>query len=190
MTCIVGLRCADDSLVVAADSYAGDEVLRFRFVGTKVFERQGFLFGFAGTLGVGKTLQHAFTPPVHKKAEKSAESYMYRDFVDGVKEFFPKEPQALIVAYCGKLWEVSSYGDEIEVFEPLDGYFAIGSGRELALGALRALEKELPGKELQVLWKVFSAVAHHSATVTPPFVYLSISPSGEVQSGELTGDAK
>ena len=76
----------------------------------------------------------------------------------------------LLVGYAGKLFIVE---DDYQVSEVGDGYAAIGSGDNVAKGALylaKVISKNLETDKAEDVELALKAAEHHNATVRRPFV--------------------
>jgi hypothetical protein len=69
-----------------------------------------------------------------------------------------------LVGLADRLYVVHS---DFQIARSADGYAAVGSGDDIALGSLHGTRGRAPR------WRInaaLSAAAHHSSVVTPPFV--------------------
>lgn len=185
MTCIVGA-------VVRGRTYmGGDSASVSGYVHTarsdrKVLRKDGYVFGFTGTWRLVQIVAHAWTLPT-RPAGSSLEDYAVgqamhslraelkrRGFLqvkDGV-ETIPSQG-AFMFGSRGEL--VLVYADfQVANRGQSDApYSALGSGRELALGALYKRWPPRKGQEKAVLRLSLSAAEHHMPTVQKPFSILS-----------------
>ena len=177
---------------MAADSLGGDvstyhvEIRK----DPKVFTKGEFIIGYTSSFRMGDLLQYRFVPP--PLSEGSLSEYMRTTFMDAVRTCFKdggfaqknneKESGGdFIVGVRGRLFIVE---DDYQVSEPLDGWAAVGSGTQIARGALFAIQKidhlivtrELEPCELLVV--ALEAAAHCSAYVRGPFHCLSTENKG------------
>lgn len=79
----------------------------------------------------------------------------------------------LLIGYPGRLCQVGPAG---QLVEALDGYDALGTGDEIALGALRATRNEAP--ELRV-FSALHAAEYLSGAVRAPFHVYRLSSGGQ-----------
>lgn len=173
MTCIVGL-VADSKVYVGGDSAAiGGLEINLRS-DEKVFYNGAYLIGFAGSFRMGQLLRYRFKPPV-RRPDQGLYSFMVNDFVDAVRDCLKDGGYArrsndaesggfFLVAVEGRLFEIEA---DYQVAEPLERYYAIGCGAQVALGALAATEDKLP---VQRVIAALEASAKHNAGVRGPFV--------------------
>ncbi len=77
-------------------------------------------------------------------------------------------PVRFLIGYRGGLYSI---GGDLQVNEFLDGYTAIGSGADFALGSLYASEALGPHERVRC---ALEAAAHFSGTVREPFYTKSL----------------
>lgn len=174
MTCIVGL--VDEGKVYMGGDSAGvnggwDLVVR---ADPKVFHIGPFVVGFTSSFRMGQLLRFALVPPVHPP-EVDIYRYMTVDFINAVRDCLKtggwakkdgeKESGGVfLVGYRGRLFEIDS---DYQVGEGLDGYMAVGSGDQVALGALYATQKLPPLVRIRL---ALEAAERWNAGVRGPFV--------------------
>lgn len=180
MTCIVGIQTSSgvwiggDSAAVAGDSInvRADE---------KVFFNGEFLFGFCGSFRVGNLIRYAFTPPSQSCDDDM--SFLVNDVVDAMRtlqrdrrairrmnEETHESDSSFLVAYKGRLYSIET---DYQIAKPLEGYAAIGSGADVAMGALAATEKMRDPRKRVLL--ALEAAARHCTGVRGPFIALKSS---------------
>lgn len=195
MTCIVGLVAENGAVWVGGDSAITSDRWDLRFTRSpKVVRRQvpqvgtlleaptrPLLLGTAGAARMRQLLSCALEVPGHPDG-MPVETYLATLFVDAVRACFKAGGYArresdqeqhdgiFLLAYAGHLVTVTS---DYLVFESRDTYEAIGSGGELARGALAALESVgrctldyLPRRRIEI---ALLAAARHNASVAGPF---------------------
>jgi len=173
MTCIVGVIEGED-VYLGGDSAlsTGNEVIAQKQ--PKVFLNGEFLIGCAGSARIHQLLCYAFVPP-ERPIAKDLQSYMATDFLDALRKCFKdgglahKEAEvesyygSILIAHRGRLFHL---GSNYSLFEADCGYDAVGTGAEVAKGALYATRSLPPEK--RVLLALESA-AEHVEGVRPPF---------------------
>jgi ATP-dependent protease HslVU (ClpYQ) peptidase subunit len=173
MTCIVGLIDGGD-VYLGGDSAlsTGNEIIAQRQ--PKVFRVGDFLIGCSGSARIKLLLSYAFNPPKRPFA-KDLESYMATDFLNAMRKCFKdgglarKDSEvesyygSILIAHRGRLFHL---GSNYSLFEAHCGYDAVGSGAEVAKGALYAT-RLLPPRERLLL--ALEAAATHVEGVRPPF---------------------
>lgn len=194
MTCIVGIE-AEGRVVIAGDSAGSDGYSRTVRADEKVFTLRPrsttthpfaveFGFGFTTSFRMGQALRYRFEPPAFSRNRSNPDvlasrldRYMAVDFVDAVRiclkaAGFAKTDNGVesggtfLVGALGRLYTVY---DDYQVARAACGYAAVGSGAQVALGALHASQNQAVGPE----WRIeaaLTAAAEHTAFVAPPFV--------------------
>lgn len=149
MTCIVGLVCGDDEVIIGAESRAvmGNQISSD--LCDKIIEKRKFVIGCAGRMRMRDILENNFELPLHAEWVIDSE-YLCDDFVSSVREClesskfsYAKEGiseftnSMILFVYKSKLYSMdSAYG----IIDHKD-FTAIGSGREYALGSLETTSK-------------------------------------------------
>jgi ATP-dependent protease HslVU (ClpYQ) peptidase subunit len=172
MTCIVGL-VHRGSVYVGGDSASvqgwTSRITRL----PKVFRRGPFLIGYTTSFRMGQLLQHHLEVRTQRDDEDDTE-YMVTEVAERVRLLLKERGLAkveanaesggqFLVGYRGRLFSVQQ---DFQVNEMADGYDAVGSGAEYALGALRALDRSPP---LGRLRKALEISAHFNMGVSGPF---------------------
>lgn len=172
MTCIAGV--ADGSGVwIGGDSAGVSGWLSHVRADAKVFERGPFLMGFTTSFRMGQLLRYGLDVPNHPEGMDDAE-FLSTVFVDAVRRclkdggFAKRESEVesggiFLLGYRGRLWRVDS---DYQVVETEEGVDAVGSGNEVALGALWATAADDPEDRI---WTALEAAAHYNMGVRAPF---------------------
>lgn len=183
-TCVIGL--VDKSEVwMGSDSSAVSGLHGFSTRLCKHFELQNaadekFLIGYTSSYRFGQLLEHVFVPPINNVDDPM--KYMVSSFIPEVikmaseswkKRADGKEHEGImfLVGYRGRLFVVES---DYQVNEPRCQYYAIGCGRDLALGSLHTTDSfkdATPGKRIDFALR---AACEFSAGVMEPFNITSI----------------
>lgn len=178
MTCVVGI-ITDDGIYMGADSALSSNVYRTSKQ-PKIFEKDNMLIGFSGYPRTAQLVQYSLQTPVFRETEQSLFSYMAIDFVDALRACFKTAGHAtvinneeavescLLVGYKGRIFRFDS---NYQVIECADDYTAIGSGEEVALGALSATVGEPPKQRLE---KALLSAEKFSYGVRGPFTFLEL----------------
>lgn len=175
MTCIVGIQ--DRRRVVIAGDSAGVSGYGIDVrADEKVFERDGYAFGFAGSFRMGQILRYDSELPEPPRALGDLDAFMVRDFVGAVRAAFERagwlrkthEVESggiFLVGVRGRLFCVES---DFQVAKSANGYTAIGCGDDLALGVLHTTRRGAwtPEERAQL---ALEAAAHHNGGVRAPF---------------------
>ena len=176
MTCIVGL--VDDGRVwMGADSRstsASDWCLTTQ--SPKIIEKDGALFGCAGSPRIGQLIRYSTTLPKRLPDDLDREVFeivaaIQRGLregnciaVDGGAETYDG---TILLGYRGNLFLVSN---DYSITQPRENYQAIGSGSPTALGALYATKGQEPETRIRI---ALEAAAQTSPYVSGPFVIMS-----------------
>ena len=180
MTCIVALR-RNDTVWLGGDS-AGTMTNMMQVIrkDKKVFIRGEFLIGFCGSFRMGQLLRHTLVLPTQVEGQEDI-VFMVNDFVDAVRKCLLEEnakaearPEErlfpdFLVGYRGHIYNVSP---DYQVGEPEDNFDAIGSGADLARGALHVMQSIHDPEERIIA--ALEASAHGNAAVRPPFTVLNL----------------
>jgi hypothetical protein len=154
MTCIVGLVHDDGLIYMGADRAATSPGGSFQTIiaDRKVFAvgDDQFVIGISGVPRLGQLMEHAFTPPPHDE-RVSVSQYMVTTFIDAMRRtlqgsgFTGHAPDgrevvagsSLLIGYRGCLFVVEGH---YNIQEAHDHFHAIGSGAQVARGALYATQ--------------------------------------------------
>ncbi len=177
MTCIVGL-VTKERVYIGADSASVHGWTRRETKLQKVFRRGSFLIGYTTSFRMGQLLEHqlkvAPQPP-----NISVMNYLVSHFIEAVRKLLKERGFAkvesnnesggqFLVAYRGRLFSIDS---DFQVGEMADGFDAVGSGAEFALGAMQGLRRTAPRTRVK---RALEVAAHFNMGVCPPFVIKSI----------------
>ncbi len=186
MTCIVA--CADKGkVVIGGDSALTDEDFQqLSMAETKVF-RHGpnaeFLVGGSGSARGGQLLRFKFTPPKHP-AKMDPDRYMATLWVDALRDtlkagghvYFEAHGSEessttnALIGYRGSIWVM--YGADFQIERVRDNFVAIGSGSQLALGAMHATQGM--GATRARVEVALKAACAFNAACRPPFTILTL----------------
>ena len=173
MTCIVGL--VHEGVVYIGGDSAGVAGLSLTVrADEKVFRNSDFLMGFTTSFRMGQLLRYSLKPP-RRHPDDDIHQYMVVDFVNAVRGclkaggYASKEDEVesggtFLVGYAGHLFTVNS---DYQVGIPEDGFAAVGSGQDIALGALFATQGQATPRD-RVLTALRSA-ERFNAGVRGPF---------------------
>jgi ATP-dependent protease HslVU (ClpYQ) peptidase subunit len=179
MTCIVAIA-KDGVVYMGADSGGSDEEngTIFTYLSPKVFSRNGYLIGYAGSYRFGKLLEYVFELPVIPSKANTPEAL--DKFVNGtLMPSLRKQSKELdlnadeldfdcIFGINGHLFEVCN---DWFALEPSIPYLSTGSGMKYALGSLHTTQGwKDPVKRINA---ALQSAAEYSMTVSAPFNILS-----------------
>lgn len=177
MTCVVGL-VNKERVYIGVDSAAVSGWTRRETNLRKVFRRGPFLIGYTTSFRMGQLLEHQLEVPKQEEGQSDM-AFMVNVFIESTRDllkargFAKVEANAekggqFLVGYRGHLYSVDS---DFQVGEMTDGYDAIGSGSDFALGALHALGKARPTNRIR---SALEAAAHFNMGVCGPFYIKSM----------------
>lgn len=179
MTCIVAV-VRDGKAWMGGDSAGVDGLRLIQRNDAKVFEKDGFLFGFTSSFRMGQLLRYRFDPPRHHPKDDLM-GFMATDFVDGVRtclkdygfakvENGVEEGGTFLVAYEGRIFRVC---DDFQVGESLHPYESCGCGEDAARGALFAMHNDFSNRTKVaprvMVERALKAAETFSAGVRAPF---------------------
>lgn len=186
MTCIAGI-VEGGAVYIGGDSAAtnssSQQTIR---ADRKVFLVGECLFGCSSSFRMMQLLQHSLELPEIEQ-DMDIEKYMATVFIDAVRECLKKGGYAkkeeererggkFLVGFRGKLFCIDF---DYQVAEALIGYDAVGTGDDIALGALFATkDRGMPPEERLDL--ALRAAEYHNSDVRAPFVIAHIEPPGSL----------
>jgi ATP-dependent protease HslVU (ClpYQ) peptidase subunit len=136
VTCVVGI-VDNGSVYIGADRGASDNDVILSMHRPKVTKKDGWIFGYAGSLGTGQLIEFISLPKVLKADDPY--KLLRLDIVEKLKAIYDTHGRDAedngtdwIIGYKDRLFELSS-GDW-GVFEVTQS--AIGTGSTIALGSL------------------------------------------------------
>jgi len=176
MTCIIGLE-EDGKIYIGGDSASGYPNIVRSTTTQKVFAIEPFIFGYTSSFRMGQILHYNIDFPIPPESIYN-EEYMVGIFIEIVRKQFKEygfskietneeSGGTFLVGVAGQIWQVES---DFQVSRPKDGIFAIGSGSDVALGAMKALEHKLEPRER--ILDALAICAYFCPYVRPPFVVL------------------
>lgn len=172
MTCIVGL-VDQDTIYMGGDSAASDLYRILPVTQPKVFIRENIIFGYTSSFRMGQLLEHTLIIPRHDPSVADM-SYLVGTFIDAVRRclrdggYLSKSNEVeaggqFLIGYRKKLYTIHT---DLSVIESGYPYASIGSGSDVATGALYALDGSPPIERVQ---RALEAAEAHVPTVWRPF---------------------
>ena len=183
MTCCIAYKIKE-GIILVADSAGTDEddnqVLR---QDPKIMKSKNFMFAISGSFRLRDILMYDFIVP-NKSEDETIDKYMRTKFINKFRETCIKKGATkkvdeneellgnVIVAYKDKIYQIES---DFQVGESIDDFAAIGSGSQLALGALSTLSKLAPKyfkKDVikKTLFDILENVSVYKASVRGPYI--------------------
>lgn len=178
MTCIVGI-IEGKKVYIGGDS-AGVSGLNVTIrKDTKVFKVDKFIFGCTWSFRMIQLIRFSFKPP-KRYDETDVYEYMCTAFINELRQCFKnggfarvsngeEEGGQFLVGYEGRLFDIHS---DFQVGESEKGYSSCGCGQSYAIGALDAMDTELPAENR--IRKALEIAVYRSGGVRPPFIIVSI----------------
>ena len=172
MTCIAGIEC-NGVVWMGGDSAGTAGNMHQRIRGDKkVFIKGDFIFGFCGSFRVGQLLQYNLELPAQPEGKEDF-AFLVNEFVNAVKSCLKAEEGEdaapyFLFGYKGKLYGMQG---DYQVSKAEEGFDAVGSGADIAIGALHT-NKAVKSPKKRLL-QALEASALNNAAVRPPFTILS-----------------
>lgn len=178
MTCIVGIRTPEGVYIGGDSANTNDNGLQTILADGKVFfirnQETQMLLGCTISCRLMQLLQYELHLPPYDSRVDVVE-YMVTKFVNAVRlclkegGFAQTEDEKesggnFLVGFQGRLFEIQC---DYQVSEPTNGYEAIGSGGQFALGALYVTPHLSPEARIE---GALHAATFHNAYVRPPFI--------------------
>lgn len=144
----------------------------------KVFRRDDFLFGFAGSFRMGQILRFNFKIP-QQPLQYTTDKYLHTSFIDGLRGAFINggftqsslgqefADGMILFGYRGKLYCVEP---DFQIAESVDNFMAIGCGSQPALGSLYSSQLTDPAERVR---QALETSERYSSGVRRPFYLLS-----------------
>ncbi len=172
MTCVIGL-VQKGKVHIGVDSAAVSGWTRRQTRLSKVFRRGPFLIGYTTSFRMGQLLEHHLEVPAQPDGQGDM-AYLVTQFVEQARlllkgrgfakvESNNESGGQFLLGYRRRLYSVDS---DFQVGEMADGFDAIGSGCDIALGAMKALERLPPARRIR---RALETAAHFNMGVLPPF---------------------
>jgi ATP-dependent protease HslVU (ClpYQ) peptidase subunit len=177
VTAIVGLVHGGSVHLGGDSAGVGDHYSLQVRADAKVFATGPYVMGFTSSFRMGQLLRWALKVP---EPDNDLERFMATTFIDAVRDclreggWLSKDSERetggdFLVGIRGRLFAVQG---DFQVAEMADGYAAVGSGYQLALGVLYATRtsRMRPERRLEV---ALEAAERFNAGVRGPFAYVS-----------------
>jgi len=177
MTTIIGVQY-EDSCTMVADSLVSDDSGRTWVHPdmTKLNQRGDFIIGGSGEVAPCDIAQHIWNPPKVTLADKKdiyhfmiskAMPSLRKCLKDNGYNFEEEQEKGagsrfdFIIAVNGQLFEVA---DDLSVTRNIDGFYAVGSGSSIALGALHAGAKPLKAVQIAAKLSIYTDGPYQTVT--------------------------
>lgn len=177
MTAIVGLEHGSEVFIGGDSACAiGFDVDVYR--DPKVFRVGDIIMGYCGSPRFGQLLRHAVVPPVLRK-RSTDEQYVCVYLIAAIRKALEKngyvredattlsEGDSCILGYRGQVYVVA---EDYQALRPVTGIASIGSGSDIARGALWV--DPTPDPRIRI-YHALDAASRFNAGVRPPFTIVS-----------------
>lgn len=146
MTCIAGINTGS-KIIIAGDNM-GSNGFTYGQYGSKVFKKDGFIFGVSGDYRVMRLLKHKLKIP-KRYVGQDIDDYIYNDFTDSVinllinnnaaikKDDKSQMEASFLFGYENKLMQMQG---NFQILENAKGYDECGSGGFHAISSLYSTE--------------------------------------------------
>lgn len=142
MTCIVGVE-HKGFVYMGGDRCGSNSSLKVTVDRSKVFLNKDVLIGFTDSFRFGDILQFHYVPAKRPK-KFSDEEYVYLIMIEQIRDLLKDKGYATVadnaesggnclIGYRGKLYELQ---DDFSLNRTMNGFNAVGSGADIALGSL------------------------------------------------------
>ncbi|NDB82068.1 MAG: hypothetical protein EB127_04905 [Alphaproteobacteria bacterium] len=177
MTCIAVVRdVTTNKIYMAGDRGVSDDNTINVSSSPKVWKKEGYLFGYAGSMD-GDRIKHLFVPPT-PEARVNIDKFMYGKFLKALRKFYeewwvdvsPSSDFGLIICVKGKIYEHNAADMSLTQYD--QDYLAMGSGGDLALGSLYSTKSYKDGRKRANL--AVQAAINHSTSCKGPIDIVSI----------------
>jgi ATP-dependent protease HslVU (ClpYQ) peptidase subunit len=177
VTCIVAISDGKN-VCMGGDSASVDEdsSLVSSRKEPKIFIKNGYLLGYAGSFRFGKVLQHTFNPP--KLSDDNIDKFLNTTFVNALRECCElnkvdpgseEDSSEMLVGVAGRVFE---FCNDWHFGEDINNFNAIGSGTKFALGSLYSTRR-LRSHNVRIQLALESA-ERFSTSVRGPFTILEL----------------
>lgn len=181
MTVIVAIE-TDDAVWFGSDRLGSNGYVGEPVTFPKVFANGCVTIGYTGSFRMGQLLQYALTVPV-LPVGVDVNRWMAVDFMQAVRQAFKdnewfesKDGVAVggsfLVAVAGRCYEIQS---DFSFLRSMSNEYAVGSGKDYALGSLRSTRGSKPKKRLL---EALETAAEYVVSVGGPFDFVKVQNAG------------
>lgn len=194
MTTLIGIQgdgfaviCSDSRIVSVSENGTASAITHLGNNSSKVAQNGPYLLGAAGDVRAINILHHAFQPPTppNNLKGKKLDEFITVKFIPALRETFEKQGYAtperegahiaehesiILVVIHGIIYVID--GDYSWCADS-NGYYAIGSGGDFALGALHVLMNRKKGVNIQlakaIATKAIATAAKYDVNTGAPY---------------------
>jgi ATP-dependent protease HslVU (ClpYQ) peptidase subunit len=180
LSCVVGFISSNKVYFGADSAEVGSDCVDLR-ADPKVFQRGNYLFGFVGSWRFGQLIQYEMPLPTKvPKLGESVHEWMVKQWVprimEATKELKEEERGNVLIGFShidvGRMYAI--YGHNYQVAAPMNDYYALGSGEQVAKGAMYAGLKYIRNNPTQIIGDALQAASQFCTGVRSPFLILSV----------------
>jgi ATP-dependent protease HslVU (ClpYQ) peptidase subunit len=183
MTCIAALEHKGSVYIGGDSAYSDDNMIASTAINEKVFILDNVIIGVCGSMRTMQVMHYGLKVPVRKE-EQTDMSYLTIDFVDSLRKLLKDKATissdencdslpdtGFLLGYNKKLFEVDT---DMQVVRPIDGYAAMGSGAQVALGSFFTTKNNVDMTPEEKITLALEAATHHTCHVRPKFHILRL----------------
>jgi ATP-dependent protease HslVU (ClpYQ) peptidase subunit len=169
MTCIIAWKDPNNKKVILAGDKMGSNSTNSDIViDPKIFKKEDFLIGYAGSFRAGQIIKHLWKPP-KRKVDQSDSDYIYTSVVNTFKKTLEKngiedegDVGSYIIIYNNRIF---LYQNDHSILEHFNLVESIGAGEDFAKGAVNVLIKY--EKDVKIIAKeAFKSISKHIVSVS------------------------
>lgn len=158
MTCIVGITNGA-SIILGGERGASDESTIVSMNRPKVYVRDEWIYGYAGTIGIGQLMNYITMPPPEGDIERLIRLNIVEELKKSLESYgrdTDNHDTSWLIGAQGRLFEFSTQDwGVIEVYET-----AIGGGSQIALGSLYTSIPYIEDNRERVTMALHSAITY------------------------------
>lgn len=136
MTCIVGME-VEGKVVIVGDVQGTGHNSKIHHTQSKVFERSGMIFGYTTSYRFGQIIEHSINKICVPFNEKDIYPWLVSEFVTHCSQVLKSSGYdtggTCLIGISGQLWRMEG---DFSVLRSVEGFDAVGSGCEFALGCM------------------------------------------------------
>ena len=185
MTCICAIEHKGSVYIGGDSAYSDDNMISTTAFNEKVFIIENMIIGVCGSLRTMQVIKHGLKLPLKKDPAQTDMSYLVIDFVDSLRKLLKDKASLATDDNCESLPDTGFLlGDGKKIFEvdtdmqvvrPVDGYAAMGSGAQVALGSLYTTKHNQDLTPEEKITIALESASHHTCHVRPKFHILRLS---------------
>jgi len=176
MTCIIGLEHKGKAYI-GADSLGSDGWRKATYDTPKLFKKYGMVFGYTTSYRFGQIIQHHMREIITKN--NTSYDYLVAHIVPEIRRCLKEHGAAkikdsvdfggnCIIGLAGKIYELQN---DFSIIKPTNGISCVGSGEQVAMGAVLALDKMRPEARIK---KALSITSDSIASVGGTFTVMGV----------------